>query len=573
MDRDRFIQAARLAQQINPYGIMSAWKERLTLGEKNREKAHYRRSDVTATVLGREANYKHQLEISKDDLAHLYNISDVEEYYKGAFRKAVKAYLVKNPAADRATAISEVERMLARIDTTQAGAADVLSTLGQYIQGKDLSDAVAGANRQRQVLMSMARSPRGVDTDAAFADLVRQSNGRLMASGSPDRQASKEAQQEGASETESPEGAEGYDDNTEILHALDQIVTNTAKKPSQQRAQALNISLPNLKLDKISSDSINGFYSQCDSTLEAIMRHLIAKGIGKETAAQFARTLKEKNGLDDLDTSGDAKLDELVETFRAQRLTQLAIQARTSSGTSAYFNALKIGQPTSGQDLAAQQKAIEDSCATVIRSSAGEQIAPAMVSQAKQTIGKIIGLSEEAVDQNRAINLRRGSEVRFSKDQQGQVITVDDPAQLKYRVGIQQERDMQSRELNSHSQDLIQKAVSRRQSGRQIMTSEEEVVLRQKVSAVVEPHMELRYGEQWKSQSPQIKNQVVGSITDVMKAALSGTPESLPGSLSGQAKKMQTTISSSSPEDAGETIGVEVPRLAESMFGRGMNNG
>ena len=130
---------------------------------------------------------------------------------------------------------------------------------------------------------------------------------------------------------------------------------------------------------------------------------------------------------------------------------------------------------------------------------------------------------------------------------------------------------MHAVELGITSEDLVKTISARKASGQQAILPDEEITLKQQISAVVEPHMELRHGEQWKSQSPELRDKIVDDMTQMVKGAVTGATGALQGELQSMAKDIQAVVESA-PSQVGESIGTSVPLVAEKIFQERIRN-
>lgn len=579
-------------EKWNPYGISGALQERGELLDKNIKKAYYRNNVITEQALGEEGWLKHQQEIQDADFSKLYTTSDVQANMRGNYRRLVRGWQAYRRASagvglSDEQAADEVEEMLRRLDTEQAAAIDYLDNFRECIGTGDnevtvqgLSNVLSGFNRLQYTAASEIRG-QGRTGAATFAadrnSRVNRCSRDMVASGSPgeqnddqsthhDTEATTEVREDG----QQPERqTESSSKTEELLQSIrDLIKEQKGNKPSQMLVS--NLAAARASIEQMDHDSLATTYSQSDQLLRNIETTLRMK-MPFEIARQIVRRARASGGLidqndlagndselsellqrhnvDQNSLSNDSGLTDLINKYNAVRTVQIGARSLNENASSSTANAEKISSKVSnGADPAQVQQSIQDAVDTIEGESLGRSISPESVSQAKQYIGSIIGRSGETITLDDAERLASGSELFFTRDRSGKVTTIEDPAQLRVRTTIKQERDIETLDLGSHTEELRRKIEQRKQSGQELITSEETVRLSNKISAVVEPHMELRYSEQWSGQADHIKDQIIGDITNTVKNALVGLPE-------GTSQAIEQT-----------SAGIGAMTLAEKMF-------
>jgi len=129
-------------------------------------------------------------------------------------------------------------------------------------------------------------------------------------------------------------------------------------------------------------------------------------------------------------------------------------------------------------------------------------------------------------------------------------------------------------EIGVHSIDLERKMTARRQKNLPLINEPETIILKQKVEAIVEPHMQLRYSDQWRAQSQQMREKLISDVTESLEGALTGVSKSTAQQVNAATKDISDMIrSSQNTNQLGFGIGQILPNITERLFQQGLNNG
>lgn len=529
-------------QKYNPYGISAAFKERGELIDKNIKKAYFRNNLPTELAIGDEGWLKHQQEIQAADFSKLYETRAVEANMGSNYAKLARAWReTRDGIESDGEASDDLLAILERLDTEQAASIDYLDyfreclgTGDNRITVQQLSNIIEGYNRSRFTIASESRGFRNADDIARERRELALRSGRRMvgASGSPEEgeQTAEAGPDNAATDQDQSEAAKPKVESTSMpkVELLLESIRDQMKKQGGASDEKLRGILTNRSLfGDIDNDNLLEAYRRSDRILQQI-EIALTKKMPFENAREFVRRIRSTGGLavqSETDAGRDPELSELIEQYNTARIVQMGARLQTEPATSAQMNAQMIAkQVGQGVDIAQLQQSILKSAEIINSSANGISVSPSDLSEAKQYIGKIIGRSGETISDENATRLVGGAEILFSRDKSGRVVTVDDPVKLQTRAVIQQERDIGIIDLGVHTQDLKRKIEERKKTGRETITAEETVRLSNKISAIVEPHMELKYSEQWQTQPDQIKDKIVADITNSIRGALIETP-------------------------------------------------
>ncbi len=531
-------------QKYNPYGISAAFKERGELIDKNIKKAYFRNNLPTELAIGDEGWLKHQQEIQAADFSKLYETRAVEANMGSNYAKLARAWReTRDGIESDGEASDDLLAILERLDTEQAASIDYLDyfreclgTGDNRITVQQLSNIIEGYNRSRFTIASESRGFRNADDIAADRRRLASESGRRMvgASGSPEESEQPAAVGPSNAATDQDQyqgeaaGLESEPTSMPKVELLLESIRDQMKKQGGASDEKLRGILTNRSLfGDIDNENLLEAYRRSDRMLQQI-EIALTKKMPFENAREFVRRIRSTGGLavqSEADAGRDPELSELIEQYNTARIVQMGTRLQTEPATSAQMNAQMIArQMGQGADIAQLQQSILKSAETINSSANGAPVSPSDLSEAKQYIGKIIGRSGETISDENATRLVSGAEILFARDKSGRVVTVDDPVKLQTRAVIQQERDIGITDLGVHTQDLKRKIEERKKTGRETITAEETVRLSNKISAIVEPHMELKYSEQWQTQPDQMKDKIIADVTNSIRGALIETP-------------------------------------------------
>jgi len=572
-------------QKWNPYGIAAAIKERQALIDKGVAKAYNRNSWFSEKAMGDEAWLKHQQEIQGSDFSKVYTSRDVMANMDKTRADFIEAW-VKAKGGDTTVdkewndAGDEITKKLRDLDQRQAASIDYLlefeKCLGNGLGLHNLANLIEGFNRLQYVEALEQRSNRGKDAaaerDKAVDEVMRRRRdtptpapgpATSTPSGSPAEPSAPEPVSPAQNPDEKAQG-ESTQATAELVQAMQQLAARN-QSPHDMIVQTL--SAQSAILDKISPDGMSSINRQADQKLTALLKKL-----PQENAQQLLRRIRENGGLIGPDDLGADQTDEnaqLSRDYNATKLAQISLLAGTDDSKSSIINAQKLTDRISAGVAPAE---LDETIGNAVRALTSPS-APGDAAAARQSIAGILGVGEGAITPDEAIKLARGAEVAFIRDAQGQIQSAA-PADIGYRAAIQQQRDIGMDEIGVHSIDLARKMTARRQKNLPLINEPETIILKQKVEAIVEPHMQLRYSDQWRAQSQQMREKLISDVTESLEGALTGVSKSTAQQVNAATKDISDMIrSSQNTNQLGFGIGQILPNITERLFQQGLNNG
>jgi hypothetical protein len=392
-------------QKFNPSGALQAIKRKFELGDKEREKAHWRKSFISQLIAGPIVTQQVQREIAKDDLSGIYTIEDFEKFLGPTMEKMVKAYIERekrkgvNISEEEATA--RIQNEMEFLHRTAAGKLDYDIAFGDLIglptdkgpfTPHDLANAIEGYGKQRQLVSQTARSMRSAaEQQELTKSLALESTMRMVRGPS------------GAVEAATGRDVSGHltladKKMISLLNGIRQDLRQSggSKTPfdiAEARVQSLDLS-------DITQDHYLNLVGQTNNTLSQIGQYT--------NDPNFVQALIDSNGMNIESLMGrignDTKLQDLVQNFQVQRLTQLALSTKVEGAQTVE----RISQMIIKQELddnAIQR--IKNACA----SFAKPNIAPAELESSKNTLGSVLGRGGETITHGDALKIARALEV------------------------------------------------------------------------------------------------------------------------------------------------------------------
>jgi len=547
-------------QRANPFGIGVAIKERKELADKEWGKAltKARTPSVYSEALGRIGALKQQQAIAKEDQANIHTREDLESNMRVSFNDLVQNWMRdrgfdQNNQGDRTLAVAAIQEELRQSYINQDGAFDYLNSYGNITSNNNgLATVIEGYQRLQNLAASGSRYGTDMNEMRRRRDrAINESMGRMAgaASGSPTARSGAPS----GKPVSAPSGETFTLAEKKTISLLDDI--NAGLRGPNAGSTPSSIEVAKLAVDRMDLSSVDpgtfkfAFAQKTDpnQTLDDVTKNLQGHGASPDEARSIADELRYSHGTNIPESvtgksEGNPELLALAEKFQTQRLAQIGFKLRDEIGVSSFNHAeflraklAKVSSPAQRVEvirkLGEASQTVEDfetngGRRRITKRGEDDRIKPEEYDSAREILAEGSGRSKSdknSINAEGARKMQRGLELMLSHGPDGSERVVESRDELQIRSVLAVERDQQIIDAGEHLDDMRKKAVARKQRGEsQLISSEDQLTIKERIKAVAEPQLELSYGEAWTSLPGQKKDEIISKASQVLGAISAG---------------------------------------------------